>query len=44
MACGILVSQPGIEPTPPALEVWSLNLWILSLWITKEGPIQYSCA
>ena len=25
MACGILVSQPGIEPAPPAVEVWSLN-------------------
>ena len=24
-ACGILVPQPGIEPTPPALEVQSLN-------------------
>ena len=31
MACEILVSQAGIEPTPPALEVWSLNLWILNL-------------
>ena len=26
-ACGILVSQPGIEPEPPALEAWSLNHW-----------------
>ena len=26
-ACGILFSQPGIEPTPLALEVWSLNHW-----------------
>ena len=25
MACGILVPQPGIEPTPLALEVQSLN-------------------
>ena len=25
-ACGILVSQPGIEPAPPALRGWSLNL------------------
>ena len=25
--CGILVPQLGIEPTPPALEVWSLNQW-----------------
>ena len=22
-----LSSQPGIEPTPPALEGWSLNHW-----------------
>ena len=27
MACGILVSQPGIKPVPPALEAWSLNHW-----------------
>ena len=29
-ACGILVPQPGMEPTPPAveaLEVLSLNHW-----------------
>ena len=24
---GILVPHPGIEPTPPALEVWSLKHW-----------------
>ena len=23
----ILVSWPGIEPTPPALKIWSLNHW-----------------
>ena len=27
MACGSLLSQPGIEPTPPALEARSLNHW-----------------
>ena len=27
MACGILVPQPGIEPTPLAVEAWSLNHW-----------------
>ena len=27
VACGILVTQPGIEPRPPALEAWSLNHW-----------------
>ena len=27
MAYGILVPQPGIEPTPPALEAQSLNHW-----------------
>ena len=26
-ACGILVPQPGIEPTPPAVEAQSLNHW-----------------
>ena len=25
VACRILVPQPGIEPVPPALEVWSLK-------------------
>ena len=25
--CRILVSQPGIEPSPPALEVKNLNHW-----------------
>ena len=24
---GISVSRPGMEPTPPALEAWSLNQW-----------------
>ena len=33
MACGLLVSQPGIEPVFPALEVQNLNLWT-----TKEVP------
>ena len=26
-ACGILVPWPGIEPSPPAAEAWSLNHW-----------------
>ena len=26
-AYGILVPQPGTEPTPPALDAWSLNHW-----------------
>ena len=25
-ACGVLVPQPGIEPTTPAVEAWSLTL------------------
>ena len=33
--CGILVPQLGIEPTPPALEGWSLNLW------TTEKVLKY---
>ena len=28
MASGILVPQPGIKPTPPALETQNLNHWI----------------
>ena len=27
VACGIFVPQPGIDPTPPRVEVWCLNLW-----------------
>ena len=27
MTHGILVPQPGMEPMPPAVEVWSLNHW-----------------
>ena len=26
-SCGILVPQPGMEPTPSAVEAWSLNCW-----------------
>ena len=26
-AHGILVPQPGMEPTPPAVEAWSVNYW-----------------
>ena len=26
-ALGILISCPGIEPIPPAVEGWSLNHW-----------------
>ena len=26
-ARGVLVSQPGIKPVPPAVEAWSLNHW-----------------
>ena len=35
MACGILVSWPGIESMPPALEVKSLNHWT-----TREVPFE----
>ena len=27
-ACGILLPQPGIEPTSPGLDVQSLNHWM----------------
>ena len=33
VACGILVSRPGIEPGPPVVEVWGLNHWT-----TREVP------
>ena len=33
VACGILVPQPGIEPTPPAVEARRLNHWT-----TREVP------
>ena len=33
MVCGILVPQLGIEPRPPAVEVWSSNHWT-----AKEFP------
>ena len=32
-ACRILVPQPGVKPTPPAVEAWSLNHWT-----TREVP------
>ena len=39
-ACGNLVPQPGIEPTPPALKVWNLKHRP-----TREAPVlaQFSC-
>ena len=33
LTCGILALQPGIKPTPPAVEEWSLNHWT-----TREVP------
>ena len=38
-ACGILVSWPGIEPTPPALKVRSLNHWTV-----REVPQSFFCS
>ena len=32
-ACGILVPRPGIEPVPPAVEVWNPKHWT-----TREFP------
>ena len=34
VACGILVSRPGIEPTSPAF-----GSWVLSHWTTREVPV-----
>ena len=36
MARGILVSPPGMEPVPLALEAWSRNPWT-----AKEVPVAY---
>ena len=33
VACGILVPQPGFEPAPLGVEVWSLHHWT-----TREAP------
>ena len=34
--CGILVPQPGVKPTPPALEAGSLNHWTTSeVWYSS---------
>ena len=35
VACGILVPRPGIEPTPSALEAWSLNHWKSALFLFR---------
>ena len=45
-ACGILVPQLGIKPTPPALEAGSLNHWITSEvpdipFIPRCGPCPF---
>ena len=40
-ACGISVPQPGVEPTPPALEAWNLNHWIareVLHWDSERRP------
>ena len=37
VACGILVPQPGIEPSSPAVEAQSLNHWC-----AREVPISFS--
>ena len=36
--CGILVPWPGIEPTSPALEVWSLTHWTTTLREVSKPP------
>ena len=37
-ACGILVPQPGIKPTSPAMEPHRLNHWA-----TRESEVTQSC-
>lgn len=45
MACGILVSQPGVEPMSPTVEAQSHNHWtareVLSTWNFENTFIQY---
>ena len=43
MVCGILVSQPGIEPMPPVVEAQSPNHWIAREfpWETIRNEIFY---
>ena len=36
VACGILVLWPGIEPSPPMVEAWSLNHWTI-----REFPFPF---
>ena len=36
VACGILVPQPGIEPTLPVVEAQSANHWTF-----RKGPFYY---
>ena len=50
MACGILIPQPGLEPTPSAVKMQSPNLWTreflqpqLLTIIYKEYYEQLSC-
>ena len=38
MACRILVPQPGIKPTSPALGAWSLNFWTVKK--SQELPLK----
>ena len=46
MTCEILVPQPGIEPVPPAVQVWNPNHWTprevprLQL-LMSESPLTY---
>ena len=46
MACGILVPWPGIEPTPPAVEVQSLHHWtareVPSLFLHSSPVMDWS--
>ena len=39
MASRILVPQPGLEPTAPAVEAWSPNHW--AAWTAREFPFHF---
>ena len=43
-ACEILVPQPGIKPTSPAVEAWSLNHWCMcpKSYLTFCNPMDCS--
>ena len=47
-ACGILAPPQGVEPVPPAVEVWSLNHWTAREFphvhtLTSHEKVLFTC-